>query len=85
VGETLTQEDYEIRDNVIPTTDCGDNPKIDDITDVGNIMDQVLQSLNEKIPETDAGNNAETSGTLEDVVEDFVPTTPVDNTVSNQL
>ncbi|MCI43291.1 hypothetical protein A2U01_0064528, partial [Trifolium medium] len=63
----------------------GDNPKIDDITDVGNIVDHVLQSLNEKTLDTDAGSNAETSGTHEDVVEDSLPATPVGNTVSNQL
>ncbi|MCI55935.1 hypothetical protein A2U01_0077186, partial [Trifolium medium] len=40
---------------------------------------------NFKVPETDAVKNVETSGIHEDVIEDFVPTTPVDNIVSNQL
>ncbi|MCI45563.1 hypothetical protein A2U01_0066802, partial [Trifolium medium] len=53
-------------------------------TDVGNIVDHVLQSLNEQVPEIDAGKNVETSETHEDVVKDSVSTTPVDNTVSNQ-
>ncbi|MCI69909.1 hypothetical protein A2U01_0091172, partial [Trifolium medium] len=76
----------EIRNSVTPTTDGGDIPKIDGDTDVGNMVDHASQSLNEKTLETDAGKNVETSGTHEDVVEeDSVPTTPVDNTVSNQL
>ncbi|MCI82829.1 hypothetical protein A2U01_0104103, partial [Trifolium medium] len=39
VSETLTQEGSEIRNTVTPVTDGGDNPKIDDIADVGNIVD----------------------------------------------
>ncbi|MCI65172.1 hypothetical protein A2U01_0086430, partial [Trifolium medium] len=67
VGETLIQEDSEIRDNVTLTTDGGDTPKIDDATDVGNMVDHVSQSLNEKHPESDAGKNVETSGTQEEL------------------
>ncbi|MCI88304.1 hypothetical protein A2U01_0109590, partial [Trifolium medium] len=37
--ETLTQEGSEIKDNVTPATDGDDKPKIDDMTDVGNIVD----------------------------------------------
>ncbi|MCI95417.1 hypothetical protein A2U01_0116715, partial [Trifolium medium] len=49
------------------------------------MVDHASQSLNEKDPESDAGKNVGTSGTQEDVVEDSVPTTPVDNIVSNEL
>ncbi|MCI74019.1 hypothetical protein A2U01_0095283, partial [Trifolium medium] len=56
-AETLTQEGSKIRDTVTPTTDGGDNPKTDDMTDVGNIADDVLKSLNEQGPESDAGKN----------------------------
>ncbi|MCI38616.1 hypothetical protein A2U01_0059844, partial [Trifolium medium] len=72
VGETLTQEDSAIRENVTPATDGDDTPKIDDVTNVGNMVDHASQSLKEKDPESDAGKNVETSGTHEDVVEDYV-------------
>ncbi|MCI43889.1 hypothetical protein A2U01_0065128, partial [Trifolium medium] len=44
-----------------------------------------LKSLNEQDPKSNAGKNVETSGTHEDVVEDCLPATPVDNPVSNEL
>ncbi|MCI88412.1 hypothetical protein A2U01_0109699, partial [Trifolium medium] len=64
-GETLTQEGSETQNTLTPATDGGDNPKTDDITDVGNIVDDVLKSLNEQDPESDAGKNVETSETQE--------------------
>ncbi|MCI84096.1 hypothetical protein A2U01_0105372, partial [Trifolium medium] len=48
-------------------------------------VDDVLKSLNEQDPKSDAGTNVETSGTHEDIVEDSLPATPVDNPVSNVL
>jgi hypothetical protein len=86
--KTLTQEGSEhtkIIDDVTPVTGDVEIRKRDVTSDVGNIVDHVLQSLNEKIPESDARNNVETSGTQEELVEDSLPATPVDNTVSNEL
>ncbi|MCI40970.1 hypothetical protein A2U01_0062203, partial [Trifolium medium] len=83
--ETLTQEGYEppkVINDPIPTVGV-ENPKFDNPSGAGKIVNQVLHSLNEQVPESDAGKNAGTSGTQEDMVEDFAPTTPVDNTVSN--
>ncbi|MCI62694.1 hypothetical protein A2U01_0083951, partial [Trifolium medium] len=60
-------------------------PKINDVTDVGNMVDHASQSPNEKDPESDVGKSVETSGTQEELVEDSLPATPVDNTVSNEL
>ncbi|MCI10315.1 hypothetical protein A2U01_0031408, partial [Trifolium medium] len=88
LDETLIQEVSENFKNTTdetPATDDGDLPKIDDVTDVGNMVDHASQSLKEKDPESDAGKNVGTSGTHEDVVEDSAPTTHVDNTVSNAL
>ncbi|WJX68051.1 Serine/threonine-protein phosphatase PP2A-4 catalytic subunit [Trifolium repens] len=86
--KTLTQEGSEhtkIIDDVTPVTGDVEIRKRDVTSDVGNIVDHVLQSLNEKILESDARNNVETSGTQEELVEDSLPATPVDNTVSNEL
>ncbi|MCI11741.1 hypothetical protein A2U01_0032843, partial [Trifolium medium] len=88
LDETLIQEGSENFKNttdVTLATDDGDIQKIDDVTDVGNMVDNASQSLKEKDPESDAGKNVGTSGTHEDVIEDFAPTTSVDNTVSNAL
>ncbi|MCI49752.1 hypothetical protein A2U01_0070996, partial [Trifolium medium] len=49
------------------------------------MVDHASQSLNEKDPVHDVGKSVETSGTQEELVEDFLPATPVDNTVSNEL
>ncbi|MCI77411.1 hypothetical protein A2U01_0098681, partial [Trifolium medium] len=49
------------------------------------MVDHAKLSLSEKDPESDAGKNVETSETQEVVIEDYVPTTPVDDTVSNKL
>ncbi|MCI38262.1 hypothetical protein A2U01_0059490, partial [Trifolium medium] len=83
--KTLTQEGYEppkVTDDPIHTVGVK-TPKFDNPSDAGKIVNQVLQSLNEQVPESDAGKNAGTSGTQEDMVEDSVPTTPVDNIVSD--
>ncbi|MCI43380.1 hypothetical protein A2U01_0064617, partial [Trifolium medium] len=76
-GETLIQEGSEIRNTVTPTTDGCDIPKIDDDTDVENVVDHANQSLNEKDLVHDVGKSVETSGTQEELVEDSLPATPV--------